>query len=471
MTTVALTMFGNPYSLRFFDDCPILLEAFTEDPMVQQSAAQAMFGASDIHGKLPVTSSPKARYGQGIDKVFPQKRLGYTLPEAVGLNSDTLALMENIIREMIASGAAPGCQVLVAKDNQVVWHKAYGYQTYEPSKPITLENLYDLASVTKVAASTISTMKLVDNGLLNVDSAMSRYIPELRGTNKKDLKMVDMLIHQAGLQAWIPFYTRTLDNSLPDPKIYRPAPTPEFTVPVAANFYMRSDWVDTVWQTIFRSPLRENKNSKYSDLGLILTSRAIRNVSGQGVNEYANQNFYQPLGLSATFNPWQRGWTQRCVPTEEDTYYRHQRLQGYVHDMGAAMLGGVSGHAGLFGSANDLAKIFQMLLNNGQYGGKQYLQPKTVQRFTTRYPGSSRRGIGFDMRESDPKQTMNMSALAGPRTFGHLGFTGIAVWADPDKNLLFIFLSNRTYPTMENNKLIDGDYRPRLQGIVYRALK
>ena len=273
LTTVALTMFGNPYSLRFFDDCPILLEAFTEDPMVQQSAAQALFGASDIRGKLPVTSSPKAKYGQGIIKVFPQKRLGYTIPEAVGISSDTLALMEGIIREMIASGAAPGCQVLVAKDGQVVWNKAYGYQTYEPTKPVTLENLYDLASVTKVGATTISTMKLVDAGLINVDSAMSRYIPELRSGNKKDLKVVEMMIHQAGLQAWIPFYTRTLDNSLPDPKIYRPAPSAEYAVPVAANFFMRNDWVDTVWQTIFRSPLRENKAYKYSDLGLILTSR------------------------------------------------------------------------------------------------------------------------------------------------------------------------------------------------------
>ncbi|MEO6036960.1 MAG: serine hydrolase, partial [Saprospiraceae bacterium] len=394
-----------------------------------------------------------------------------TLPEAVGLNSDTLALMEGIIQEMIASGAAPGCQVLVAKDNQVVWHKAYGYQTYEPSKPVTLENLYDLASVTKVGASTISTMKLVDNGLLNLDSAMSRYVPELRTTNKRDLKVVEMLIHQAGLQAWIPFYTRTLDNGLPNPNIYRPLRSGDFSVPVAANFYMKNAWVDTVWQTIFRSPLRETKEYKYSDLGLYLTARAIRNVSGQGLNEFAEQNFYRPLGLSATFNPWQRGWTERCVPSEEDGYYRHQRLQGYVHDMGAAMLGGVSGHAGLFGTANDLARIFQMLLNRGQYAGRLYLQAKTVQRFTTRYPTSTRRGIGFDMRESDPKQPMNMSPLAGPRTFGHLGFTGICVWADPDKNLIFVFLSNRTYPTMENNKFIDGNYRPRLQGVVYRALQ
>ena len=471
VTTVALTMFGNPYSLHYFDACPILLAAFTEDPMVQQTAAQALFGASDLRGKLPVTAGPAAVFGQGITKVYTQKRLGYTLPEAVGLNSDTLALMEGIIREMIATGAAPGCQVLVARDNQIVWHKAYGHYTYENLTPVTLENLYDLASVTKVGATTLSTMKLVDNGLLNTDSALSRYVPELRSTSKRDLKMVDVLIHQAGLQAWIPFYTRTLQNGSPDPAIYRTTPVDDYQVPVAPYLYLKNAWVDTIWQNIFQSPLRADKTYKYSDLGLFLTARAVANVSGQRLDAFAEQNFYKPLGLSTTYNPWQRGWAERCVPTEEDGYFRQVRLQGYVHDMGAAMLGGVSGHAGLFSNANDLAKIFQMLLNGGQYGGRQYLQPATVQRFTTRYPTSTRRGIGFDTRETDPKAALNMSALAGMRTFGHLGFTGTCVWADPDKNLIFIFLSNRTYPTMENNKLITGDFRPRLQSIVYRAMR
>jgi len=471
VTTVAVTMFGNPYSLGYFDTCPILLEAFTEDPLVQQCAAQAWFGAADLRGKLPVTAGPAAVFGQGVVKIYPEKRMGYTLPEAVGLNSDTLALMEGIIQEMIATGAAPGCQVLVAKDNQVVWLKAYGYHTYEPTTPVRLENLYDMASVTKVGATTISLMKLVDNGLINTDSMMSRYVPELHNTNKHDLKVADILVHQAGLQPWIPFYTKTLQNGLPDPNLYHPTPDALFSVPVAPSLYLKNAWVDTIWQNIWQSPLRPDRAYKYSDLGLFLTARAIGNVSGQRLDEFAEQNFYQPLGLSTTFNPWQRGWADRCVPTEEDAYFRHQRLQGYVHDMGAAMLGGVSGHAGLFSNANDLAKIFQMLLNGGHYGGREYIQPATVQRFTTRYGGSTRRGLGFDMLELDPKATKNMSALAGPRTFGHTGFTGICVWADPDKNLIFIFLSNRTYPTMENNKLITGDFRPRLQSVVYRALR
>lgn len=471
--TLAVTMFGNPYSLGRFDFAPVLLEAFTEDPIAQESAAQALFGANDIRGKLPVTASPSARYGQGITKIFTQKRLGYTLPEAVGMSSDSLALMDALVRQMIESGAAPGCQILVAKDGEIVWHRAYGHLTYERTVPVTLENLYDMASVTKVAATTISTMKLFDNYKFALDSTMSRYVPELRSTNKRDLTLREILVHQAGLQAWIPFYQQTLtaDKNLSS-ALYRSTAQRGFEVPVGRQVWMKNEWRDTLWQQVFESPLREDKKYKYSDLGLILTARAIRNVSGQPVDEFAAQNFYRPMGLATTtYRPWARGWADRCVPTEEDGYFRRQRLQGYVHDMGAAMLGGVSGHAGLFSNANDLAKIFQMLLNGGSYAGRQYLRPETVRLFTTRHPGSTRRGIGFDMKELDPKESQNLSPLAGPGTFGHTGFTGIGAWADPDKNLIFLFLSNRTYPTMENGKLMSGDYRPRLQGMVYRAIR
>ncbi len=472
-TTVALTMFGNPYSMGYFDAFPIVLEAFTEDPMVQETAAMAMFGASDIEGMLPVSASPAAKFGQGIRKSFPYKRLGYGLPESVGMRSDTLSLLDSIVQEMIATGAAPGCEILVVKDNTVVWNKAYGSYTYLPSPPVTTETLYDLASVTKVAASTVSLMKLTENGQISLDVPISNFIPELKESNKKDLLVKEVLAHHAGLQAWIPFYQQTLAaDKNPSPAIYRNQPEKKFDIPVARDFYMQNAWMDSIWQKIFDSPLREDKKYKYSDLGLYLGARTIANVSGQPVNVFADEQFYRPLGMSTTtYNPWKKGLTLRCAPTEEDNYFRHEQLQGYVHDMGAAMLGGVSGHAGLFSDANDLAKLFQMLLNGGSYGGMVYLKPSTVKMFTTRYPASMRRGIGFDMKELNPKETMNMSPLAGKNTFGHLGFTGICVWADPDKNLIFILLSNRTYPTMDNNKFSDGDFRPRLQGVVYRAMK
>jgi beta-glucosidase-like glycosyl hydrolase/CubicO group peptidase (beta-lactamase class C family) len=471
--TVVLTVFGNPYTLRWVGEAAVLLQAYTEDPMAQEFAAQGLFGASDINGIMPVTANQLAHFGHGIRKIYPQKRLGYELPEAVGMSSDTLAQLDGIVQEMIASGAAPGCQILVAKDNKIVWQKAYGYYTYAPNIPVTTETIFDLASVTKVAATTISVMKLTEIGLISLDVPMSNFIPELKKTNKKDLTSRAVLAHHAGLKPWIPFYQQTLTPEKTQmPQIYHGVSEKGFEVPVARALFMNGTWSDSVWQQVFNSPLLDDRGYKYSDLGLYLHARAILNLSGKPVDVYADQYFYRPLGLATTgFNPWKKGLTLRCAPTEEDAYFRHQTIQGYVHDMGAAMLGGVSGHAGLFSNANDLVKIFQMLLNGGSYAGQEYLKQETVRLFTTRYTASTRRGLGFDMKEQDTKQTANMSSLAGNNTFGHLGFTGTCVWADPDKNLVFIFLSNRTYPSMDNNKLSNGDYRPRLQSVVYRAIQ
>jgi beta-N-acetylhexosaminidase len=469
--TVCLTVFGNPYSLQHFDAVPMVLEAYNEDAATQMLAAQALFGAIPLKGKLPVTVTPSARYGQGIEKIYPQPRMGYNLPEAVGMHSDSLRLMEPLIQELIRKGAAPGCQVLVARHNTVVWYKAYGYFTYDSTRQVTTDDLYDLASVTKIAATTVSAMQLAGEGRLCIDSTMGWYVPELRRTNKKSLTVREILAHHAGLQAWIPFYKNTLENGLPDAHLYHRVADADSEVPVAAGMFMDNRYVDTIWNTIFQSELRPDKKYKYSDLGLYLTARSINNITGKPLDAYARDHFYRPLGLGTmTFNPWAKGWTARCAPTEEDRYFRQQRLQGYVHDMGAAMLGGVSGHAGLFSNANDLAKLFQLFLNGGSSFGRQYLKPEVLKGWTTRYPGSTRRGIGFDMKELDPRETQNMSPLASSNTFGHTGFTGICAWVDPDTDLIFIFLSNRTYPTMDNNLLINGNYRPRLQELVYRSV-
>ncbi len=315
-------------------------------------------------------------------------------------------------------------------------------------------------------------MHLVENSQIDLDSTMACYVPELLATDKRSLTVKEILAHHAGLVAWIPFYKFTLENNLPDAHIYHRERDHDSEYAVAPGMFMENKRADWLWDTIFRSPLLPEKRYKYSDLGLYLTARAINRTSGLDVDQFAEQNFYRPLGLSTmTYNPWKKGLTLRCPPTEQDAYFRHQKIQGYVHDMGAAMLGGVSGHAGLFSNANDLAKLFQMLLNGGVYGGQRFLKYETVKLFTTRYERSTRRGIGFDMKELNERESQNMSPLAGSNTFGHLGFTGTCVWADPDKNLIFIFLSNRTYPTMENGKLGDGNYRPKLQGVVYRALK
>lgn len=468
--TVALTVFGNPYCLKYFPDARLLLEAYNEDPLTQQLAAQSLFGAIDFKGKLPVTASPDAFFGQGLRTAFPEKRLAYDLPESVGMNSDTLAQMDDLVQEMIETGATPGCQIVVARNNRIIWQKSYGYFMYDSVTRVRNEHLYDIASVTKIAATTLSAMQLYDAGKLKLDVEIGQYLPELAGTNKQKLKLRDILAHHARLQAWIPFYQKTLVKGLPDAHIYHRQRDPDSQIPVAPDMFMVNNWVDTIWNTIYQSDLRTEKGYKYSDLGLYLTAQILERQSGVPLDEYAKTHFYQPMGLRATFTPWQYGLAEQCVPTEEDRYFRQQRLQGYVHDMGAAMLGGVSGHAGLFSNANDLAKIMQMLLNGGSYFGRQYIKPETVDAWTVRYPGSTRRGTAFDMKELDPKATANMSPFAGPNTFGHTGFTGICAWADPDQNLIFIFCSNRTYPSMDNNKLISGNYRPRLQSIIYQSI-
>ncbi|MBC7777405.1 MAG: serine hydrolase, partial [Phycisphaerae bacterium] len=285
--TIVLTVFGNPYTYHWMDAPPLLLQAFTEDPMAQQLAAQSLFGANDLNGIMPVTAASWARFGQGMKKIFPQKRLGYALPESVGMSTDSLAMMDGIVSEMVSMGAAPGCQILVAKDNKIVWQKSYGHYTYEQTQAVTNETIYDLASVTKVAATTISMMKLTENHKVSLDAPMSNYVPELKTTDKKDLTVREMMAHHAGLQAWIPFYQQTLTaDKMPSSKIYLHTSQPGFEVPVAKDLFMENAWADTVWQQIFNSPLSDNKNYKYSDLDFYLCARAVHNLNGSPVDVF-----------------------------------------------------------------------------------------------------------------------------------------------------------------------------------------
>ncbi len=470
-----LVVFGNPYSLEYFDNINNILEAYDDDEMVQESAAQAILGATGINGRLPVTASPRSRFNDGVT-TNPLFRFGYDIPESVGLNSLVLNQIDDLAKDAIATKATPGCVVLVAKDNKIVFHRAYGHHTYSKRTKTKKDDIFDLASITKIAAGTLSAMKLYEEGTINIYQPMSTYIPELKNTDKRDLAIYDIMAHKAGLKAWIPFFEQTVSgskrNPRPSSKIYKKQLTGNFSVPVTNKLFMVESFRDTMWNQIFRSPLRANRNYKYSDLGFYLVERMVKNKTGITLDQYADRTFYDQLGLSNTsYNPWKKYPLQRIVPSEEDKYWRRQRVQGYVHDMGAAMLGGVSGHAGLFSTAPDLAVIMQMLLNGGYYGGQQFLHPSTVQTFTTRHSGDTRRGIGFDMRELDPSRSQNMSNLASTNTFGHLGFTGTCVWTDPDQNLIYIFLSNRTYPSMRNNKLGRDDYRPRIQEVIYRSLE
>jgi CubicO group peptidase (beta-lactamase class C family) len=474
-TKVVLSVFGSPYSLKYFDRFEWVLCAYNEDSLTQDLAAQALFGVFSMRGRLPVTASKRSVYNSG--HITPKAlRMGFSIPEATGLNSDTLQKIDQIIQEAIDIKATPGGVVLVAKDGQIVFEKAYGYHTYAKQTKVKTDDIYDLASITKVAAATLAVMHLQDAEKVDIQQPINNFIPELNATNKNGKTIQDIMAHHAGLIGWIPFYKQTVSKSRRNPQplkeFYRAGFEEDYDIEVADHLYLRHDYRDSIWQQIYHSDLRSSTDYRYSDLGFYLMAQLVERQSGLGLDEYMDRHFYQPMGLQNTsYLPLQKFEKDRIVPTERDNYFRKRTVHGYVHDMGAAMLGGVSGHAGLFSSARDLATLMQMLLQGGQYGGQQYLQPETITAFTMRHPRSTRRGIGFDLLDLNPNHTPNLATEASSNTFGHLGFTGTAVWVDPDQDLIYVFLSNRTYPNMNNNKLHKLNFRPRVQSVIYQALE
>lgn len=473
---VILVVFGSPYSLKYFENISTIVMSYTDDKIMQDKTAQALFGAIDIRGRLPVGASQNILYGQGIQRSGIQ-RLGYGMPEEVGMYSDSLAQIEELVQKMIKTKAAPGCQILVARKGKVVYHRAFGTKDYKAQNKVELSDVYDVASITKIAAGTIGVMKLDNEQRVNLHGTLRPYFTQLDTSNKKDLIIHDILSHHAGLVGWIPFYTKTIDVKTRRKKkvldtYYRSVSQDSFSIPVAENLFLRSDYVDTIWQQIIASDLRKNNRYKYSDLGFYFAKRIIEKTTNMPMDAYLKETYYSPLGLRRTgYNPRQFVPLEAIVPTEKDNYFRNQVLRGYVHDMGAAMMGGVSGHAGLFTNSYELAVIMQMLLNEGNYGGQHFLNKEIVKKYTTRHPRSTRRGIGFDMKELDANKYLNMSELASESTFGHLGFTGTCAFVDPEQDLVYILLSNRTFPTMKNNKFGRKNYRPRIQSIIYNSIK
>lgn len=471
---VILTIFGSPYALKYFDDVEHVLMSYAEDNITQDLSAQGLFGAFDFSGKLPVTASEVYRSGMG--NYQPSLgRLGFAQPERVGLSSQGLAAIDTIVEEMIKGRSAPGCQVLIAKNKKIVYQKAYGHHTYDNKRATSMNDVFDLASVTKVLSTTISVMKLHEDKKLSIYQPIDKYVTEADTSNKGDMIIEDIMAHHAGLPAWIPFYINTVKKEnkkiTKSPKYYRKQESPDFDLKVVDDMYLRTDYQDSIWSQLLGCTIRDKRDYKYSDLGFYMLQHAIERTSNLQQEDYVAANYYHPLGLRTTgYNPWQRFSRNRTPPTEKDNYFRDGVVQGYVHDMGAAMLDGVSGHAGLFSNAQDLAVLMQMLLNGGSYGGKKYLKPNTVKTFTSRFYRSTRRAIGFDMKELDSSKKENMSDKASDMTFGHLGFTGTCVFADPEHDVIFIFLSNRTYPSMNNNKFGKKNFRPRIQTVIYDSL-
>lgn len=471
-TRVITILFGSPYLLDRLNYASQLIIGYDNDKVTQDVTAQSLFGVNDISGKLPVSVNEKWIAGYGLNKVS-LGRLGYSKPEMVGLSSDTLYKIDSIMGEMIRLQASPGGQILIAKDGKIVFQKAFGKLSQDGSN-VSNTTIYDVASITKILATTISAMKLVDNHKLNIHNPLRNYISGIMGTDKTQLVVQDIMAHHGRLIPWIGFHQNT---TLPNkkfgynPTYYSGLLQEKYNIPVAKGMFMRSDYKDSIYQIIWNSPLREKDNYKYSDLGFYIMQKVVEGQSGKSLDEYVSQSFFKPLGLRYTgFRPLLTHPAGNIAPTEIDNYFRLQTLQGNVHDIGAAMMGGVAGHAGLFSNAGDLAVLMQMLINKGSYGGQQFITPETVDIFTTRHPKSTRRGIGFDMKELDTRKAKSMSSLAPASTFGHTGFTGNAVWADPENKIVYIFCANRTYPGKNNQTFNNRDYRSKVQTLIYKAM-
>ncbi|UYZ65153.1 glycoside hydrolase family 3 N-terminal domain-containing protein [Hymenobacter weizhouensis] len=466
--------FGNAYSLKHLEASRTLVCGYEDNYPAQLVVPQVLFGALPAKGRLPVTVSETLKAGQGLPT--PDfRRLRYGTPEAVNLDSRILAQIDNVALESVAYAAAPGCQVLVAKDGMVVFDKSYGYCTYDKSQPVNSSTLYDLASVTKVAGTLQAIMYLKDQGRINLDDKVAAYLTELKQTNKRDMTVRDVLLHQAGLKPGIPTWERTITKASPKPTFYASTASPEFPRPVTPELYSIRTADDSVWTWVQRSGLLPKVKGKYpveySDLSFIILKRLAEKVLKEPLDAFLQKNFYQPLGLGTmTYNPLTR-FPKSCIaPTENDTYFRRTQLQGTVHDQSAAMVGGVGGHAGLFSNANDLAVLMQMNLQNGRYGGHRFYQTPVVTEFARSTEAGNRRGLGWD-RGDPSKPEGPTSNLSPASTFGHTGFTGTCVWMDPENKILYIFLSNRVYPDAGNNKLRQYNIRTRIHDVIYKSLQ
>ena len=470
--TKAITfVFGNVYAVKNWCNAKNLVACYEDDSIIQNTAIDLLQGKIAAKGKLPVTVCEQFKFGTGITFKAPNP----VKAEKGILDAAKLTAIDAIAEDAIAKGATPGAVVLIAKDGKIVYHKAYGNYTYDKSELVNTESIFDMASVTKICATTIAVMRLYDEGRLDLKKKLGDYLPWVKATNKENLTIENILLHQAGLVAYIPFYKETIDSSgVPKPQFYSAVKNDSFGIRVANNMYMRNTWRDTIYKRILESPLGRTGKYIYSDNDFIFLGKIVEAISGLPLNDYVETTFYRPMGLTTSgFKPTEQYALQRIIPTEKEKQFRLQLLRGDVHDPGAAMFGGVAGHAGLFSNAYDLAMIMQMLLNGGTINGKRYLQEETVNLFTAYQSDISRRGYGFDKPEKNNRTRPDPypSLSASPQTFGHTGYTGTCVWADPKYNMLFVFLSNRVNPDGgENVKLFKMNVRTNIQEAIYRAM-
>jgi len=475
-----ITWFGDPFmidSIKSLKDSEGLVLAYQQNVLTEDLSAQLIFGGIGASGILPVTINEAWHSGFGI---FTQGnlRVQYGLPENAGMSSEILTRkIDSVVKVGLDARAYPGCEVMVARKGIVVFHKAYGFHTYENRIPVRKDDLYDLASVTKVSSTLAGLMLLDSEGKFSPEKRLGEYLPDFRRTNKGDLLMKDLLSHQAGMKAWIPFWMETVkrDSSFKR-NIFSHASSTKYPLKVADNLYINKNYRKKIFREIKKSPLGEKKYV-YSDLTFIISPGIIENLTGEKWYDFVTDNIYHRLGaFDICFNPYNKYPLSRIIPTEYDSLFRRQLLHGTVHDEGAAMLGGISGHAGLFATANDLMKLMELYRRMGQYGGEQLISKDVLEQYTkVQFPeNKNRRGLGFD------KPLLNNAEL-GPaaaypaksaafQSFGHSGYTGTFVWMDPVYEISYIFFSNRVYPTRNNNLLSDLNIRSSVLQAIYDSI-
>ncbi|WMI64660.1 glycoside hydrolase family 3 N-terminal domain-containing protein [Aestuariibaculum sp. YM273] len=473
--TVILDAFVKPYaltSLKSITNIESIIVSYQNSEIAQQKSAQLIFGAIDAVGVLPVSIGQTFPVGHGIHR-HAIKRLGYTIPERVGVDSEKLNKIDSLANKAIKGKMTPGIQLLVARRGKIIYNKNFGKHTYEGKEKVAWDDIYDVASLTKILATLPLVMEMEQEGIISLDSKLGELMPEYKGSNKEDVTIKQMLSHYARLSPWEPFYYHTLDSESgrPSDTYYRKVRSKEFDVEVAKNMYLRSDYPDSIQKIIRESELLPKLKYRYSDFPYYILKKFIETYYDRTLEQLVQSHFYEPLGANYTlYNPYHKISNKKIVPTEVDNYYRYREVHGYVHDMGAAMQNGIGGHAGIFSNANDVAKIMQMYLQKGYYGGKQFLLPETVDRFNTSYYSSkdNRRGVGFDKPQlSGDGPTCGCVSFS---SFGHSGFTGTYAWADPEKEIVYVFLANRTYPNADHNLLLKENIRTDIQSLIYQAI-
>lgn len=471
---IIFNLFACPYALdKFkFKKEPVAILVGYEDRKESVSAVtDVILGRLNPTGKLPVSVNKKYKAGMGLS--FKGMLTPETLPVAL-IDNEYTKKIDSIAQNGIEIKAYPGCQIIALKDGEVIYEKNFGYFTYDSTHLVSSDDVYDIASLTKVFATTFAVMKLFDEHKISLEAKLSDYFPYLKSNDKGNLKIIELMTHQAGLTPWLPLYQYTMKNGKIDENLYRNQIDENHTVRVAESLYIGNDIEYQLFDSIAVSKLGD-KRYKYSDLGFYYLPKIVEMVTNKPFEMYLQETFYKPLGLHhICFKPLNHIDKQKIAPTENDTCFRMQQIQGDVHDQAAALFGGISGHAGLFANARDLAVLMQLLINEGYANEKQFLSKYTIEKFTSApfVENMNRRGIGFDKPEVDPSVKFYTPAKqSSMQSFGHTGFTGTFAWADPENQLVVIFLSNRVYPDASNNKLSQLDIRTKIHELFYDAVK